>query len=51
MKKLYMSPEMDVIELKNQQTLLAGSLPMVDGDVNPAIADAPEFIDDVMFFE
>jgi hypothetical protein len=28
MKKIYMSPTMDVIELKHQQTLLAGS---VDG--------------------
>ena len=43
MNKIYMSPTMDVIELKNQQTLLAGSLPMGDGDVNPANADAPEF--------
>ncbi len=25
MKKIYISPEMDVIELKHQQTLLAGS--------------------------
>ena len=43
MKKTYMSPMMDVIELKNQQTLLAGSLPMGTGDVDPSNADAPEF--------
>ena len=27
MKKIYMSPMMDIIELNNQQMLLAGSLP------------------------
>lgn len=42
MKKIYMSPVMDIIELK-KQTLLAGSLPMGSGDVNPTNADAPEF--------
>jgi len=31
MKKIYMSPTMDVIELKHQQTLLAGSVPGFDG--------------------
>ena len=59
MKKIYMSPTMDVIELKNQQTLLAGSLLMGDGDINPANADAPDFggsdpvfVEDVVnFFE
>jgi len=35
MKKIYMSPTMDVIELKHQQTLLAGS---VDG-FNGALDD------------
>ena len=49
MKKTYMSPAMDVIELKNQQQLLAGSLPMVSGDVNPNTADAPEFGEDVVW--
>ena len=42
MKKIYMSPRMDVIELK-KQTLLAGSLPMGSGDVDPSQADSPEF--------
>ena len=43
MKKIYMSPEMDIIELKNQHSLLAGSLPIGSGDVDPVNADAPEF--------
>jgi hypothetical protein len=45
MKKIYMSPKMDVIELKHQQTLLAGSVglggtynPETNGDVR-----APEY--------
>ena len=33
MKKIYMSPTMDVIELKHQQTLLAGSTPGLGGDL------------------
>ena len=31
MKKIYNSPVMDVIELKHQQTLLAGSATFSDG--------------------
>lgn len=50
MKKTYMSPTMDVIELKNQQQLLAGSLPMGSGDVNPNTADAPEFDEELDLF-
>ena len=49
MKKTYMSPAMDVIELKNQQQLLAGSLPMGSGDVNPNTADAPGYGEDVVW--
>ena len=44
MKKTYMSPEMDVIELKNQQQLLAGSTPALGGDLgaeDPILS--PEF--------
>ena len=33
MKKKYMNPEMEVVELKNQQTLLAGSLPKSDTEI------------------
>jgi hypothetical protein len=48
MKKIYNSPEMDVIELK-QQTLLAGSVTFTVDDTNPIDAntvDAPTFADD-----
>ena len=43
MKKTYMSPKVDVIELRNQQMLLAGStIPMGDeGSANDA--EAPQF--------
>lgn len=34
---------MDVIELKNQQTLLAGSTIPVDGEGSANDAEAPEF--------
>ena len=44
MKKIYMSPTMDVIELKNQQTLLAGSTIPVDGEGSANDAEAPEFL-------
>lgn len=51
MKKIYNSPEMDVIELK-QQTLLAGSVTFsVTNDVIPANeVDAPIFSDDLPVF-
>lgn len=48
MKKIYNSPEMDVIELK-QQTLLAGSVTFMVDDTNSIDAntvDAPTFVDD-----
>ena len=50
MKKIYMSPEMDVIELKHQQTLLAGSAVFnVEDTAIPAEnVDAPLFGDDDM---
>lgn len=45
MKKIYMSPAMDVIELKNQQSLLAGSVeaPFGEGTLGGGNAAAPEF--------
>ena len=45
MKKVYMSPVMDIIELKNQQTLLAGSVqaPFGEGTQDGGNAAAPEF--------
>lgn len=47
MKKIYNSPEMDVIELK-QQTLLAGSVTfMVDENpIDAETVDAPTFLDE-----
>ena len=48
MKKIYNSPEMDVIELK-QQTLLAGSVTFKVDDTNPidpSDVEAPTFLDD-----
>ncbi len=51
MKKIYNSPEMDVMELE-QQTLLAGSVTFsVTNDVIPANeVDAPIFSDDLPVF-
>ena len=48
MKKTYISPEMDVIELKHQQTLLAGSVDGFAPDLNETGGDgsdalAPEY--------
>lgn len=54
MKKIYMSPAMDVIELK-KQTLLAGSLPLNDSPTIESAGDilAPEMLEDseIDFFE
>jgi hypothetical protein len=41
MKKTYISPEMEVIEIKSQQTLLAGSVNMY-GENADGEAMAPE---------
>ena len=47
MKKIYMSPEMDVMELNHQQTLLAGSVFDVVSDqtINAEDVDTPQFSD------
>ena len=47
MKKIYNSPEMDVIELKHQQTLLAGSavFNVEDTTIPAENVDAPIFED------
>ena len=47
MKKIYNSPEMDVIELK-QQTLLAGSVTFTvdESPIDASTVDAPTFADD-----
>ena len=43
MKKIYMSPTVDVIELKHQQTLLAGSTIGLGDPGSANEAEAPEF--------
>lgn len=50
MKKIYMSPAMDVIVLK-KQTLLAGSLPLSDSPTIDNAGDilAPEQSEDFLF--
>ena len=44
MKKIYFAPEMEIVNIKNQQ-LLAGSTTVPTGDTptNPNESDAPEF--------
>ena len=59
MKKIYMQPEMEIVEIKHQQTLLAGSAPVLDNtddfgtedpilapglDVGPSIPGLPGFV-------
>ena len=49
MKKIYFSPVMDVIELKHQQTLLAGSVEvpiLEDSTIDADKVDSPTFSDD-----
>ena len=50
MKKIYLSPVMDVVELKHQQTLLAGSVEFTIDDtsdaIDPGTVDAPIFSDE-----
>ena len=44
MKKEYIFPEIEVVELKAQHQLLAGSeIPTNPTSVDPANSDAPEF--------
>ena len=49
MKKIYMSPVMDIIELK-KQTLLAGSAPVLGGDFEGTGSDvlAPDLDSDLI---
>lgn len=47
MKKTYIIPEMEIVKLNACQQLLSGSnIDMGSGDVDPDIADAPEFFGD-----
>ena len=43
MKKKYINPTIEIIDIKANQQLLTGSLPWVSGDVDPSSADAPDF--------
>ena len=47
MKKIYISPVMDVIELQQEQALLAGSatFEVLDTTINAEDVDAPIFSD------
>ena len=46
MKKTYFAPEMEIIEVKAQQTLLAGSVQMYGQDATePAMAPEYEWAD------
>ena len=49
MKKVYLHPEMDIVEIKSQ-ALLAGSLPFSDVEVNEDEVLAPEFGEDNVIF-
>lgn len=42
MKKTYINPKMEIVEIKGQQ-ILAGSLPTGDTPTNPSNSDAPEY--------
>ena len=42
MKKKYINPKMEIVEIKNQQ-LLAGSLPTGSTLTDPGLSDSPEF--------
>ena len=52
MKKIYNSPVMDVVELKHQQTLLAGSaqFDIIDTPISAGDVDAPTFGEDLPVF-
>ena len=43
MKKTYINPKMEIVEIKVQQ-FLAASLPTGSDSVDPALSDAPYFI-------
>lgn len=59
MKKKYINPSMEIIDVKMEQHLLAGSVPSLGdvytgGDVlSPEFADIeePMFVDEIVYFE
>jgi hypothetical protein len=50
MKKVYLHPEMEIVEIKGQ-VLLAGSLPLSETEVNTSEVLAPEYGDDFVVFD
>ena len=42
MKKIYIAPEVEIVEIKGQQ-ILAGSLPTGSTPTSPGSSDAPEY--------
>ena len=50
MKKAYINPEMEIVEIKGQ-VLLAGSLPLSETEVNSGEVLAPEFEDTSVLFD
>lgn len=50
MKKTYINPEMEIVEIKGQ-VLLAGSLPLSETEVNSGEVLAPEYGDDFIVFD
>jgi hypothetical protein len=50
MKKTYMHPEMEIVEVQSQ-VLLAGSLPLSETEVNAGEVLAPEFEDTFVVFD
>ena len=50
MKKIYIAPEMETVEIKVQQ-MLAASLPTDNESVNPELSDAPELYEILTLFD
>jgi hypothetical protein len=50
MKKTYIHPEMEIVEVQSQ-VLLAGSLPLSDTEVNAGEVLAPDFEETLVVFD
>ena len=50
MKKTYICPEMEIVEMKVNQ-MLTNSLPTDPSAVNPESSDAPEMLDFLLLME
>ena len=52
MKKIYLTPDMEIVEINTNQQLLAGStIPAGTTPTDPASSDAPEIYDVLMLFD